>query len=159
MSEAVRVKMAEYHVGRSPDILVTIGLGSCVGIALYDDINKIGGLIHIMLPKSNGGENIKPAKYADTGIPLLIEKMVEAGARRENMTAKLAGGAHMFSSSGDMVIQIGKRNIEAVYRILEEYNIPIIGEDLGKDYGRTMEFYTEDGRVKIRSYKKGEKFI
>ncbi len=159
MSETVRVKMAEYHVGRSPDILVTIGLGSCVGIALYDDINKIGGLIHIMLPKSNGGENIKPAKYADTGIPLLIEKMVEAGARRENMTAKLAGGAHMFSSSGDMVIQIGKRNIEAVYRILEEYNIPIIGEDLGKDYGRTMEFYTEDGRVKIRSYKKGEKFI
>ncbi len=159
MSETVRVKMAEYHVGRSPDILVTIGLGSCVGIALYDDINKIGGLIHIMLPKSNGGENIKPAKYADTGIPLLIEKMVEAGARRENMTAKLAGGAQMFSSSGDMVIQIGKRNIEAVYRILEEYNIPIIGEDLGKDYGRTMEFYTEDGRVKIRSYKKGEKFI
>lgn len=159
MSETVRVKMAEYHVGRSPDILVTIGLGSCVGIALYDDINKIGGLIHIMLPKSNGGENIKPAKYADTGIPLLIEKMVEAGARRENMTAKLAGGAHMFFSSGDMVIQIGKRNIEAVYRILEEYNIPIIGEDLGKDYGRTMEFYTEDGRVKIRSYKKGEKFI
>lgn len=159
MSETVRVKMAEYHVGRSPDILVTIGLGSCVGIALYDDINKIGGLIHIMLPKSNGGENIKPAKYADTGIPLLIEKMVEAGARRENMTAKLAGGAHMFSSSGDMVIQIGKKNIEAVYRILEEYNIPIIGEDLGKDYGRTMEFYTEDGRVKIRSYKKGEKFI
>ncbi|NLJ84618.1 MAG: chemotaxis protein CheD [Halanaerobiaceae bacterium] len=159
MSETVRVKMAEYHVGKSPDVLITIGLGSCVGIALYDDISKVGGLIHIMLPKSNDTENLKPAKYADTGIPLMIEKMVEAGAVRENITAKIAGGAHMFSSSGDMVIQIGKRNIEAVCQILEDLNIPITGEDLGKDYGRTMEFYTEDGRVKIRSYKKGEKFI
>ncbi|HHU91709.1 MAG TPA: chemotaxis protein CheD [Halanaerobiaceae bacterium] len=159
MSETVRVKMAEYHVGASPDILVTIGLGSCVGIALYDEISKIGGLIHIMLPHNNDENNLKPAKYADTGIPLLIEKMVEAGANRENIIAKIAGGAHMFSSSPDMVIQIGKRNIEAVYQILEENNIPIVGEDLGKDYGRTMEFYTEDGRVKIRSYRAGDKFL
>ena len=96
MSETVRVKMAEYHVGKSPDVLITIGLGSCVGIALYDDISKVGGLIHIMLPKSNDTENLKPAKYADTGIPLMIEKMVEAGAVRKTLLPKLPGSTHVF---------------------------------------------------------------
>lgn len=155
MSDPIRVRMAEYSVSESPDVLVTIGLGSCIGIALYDNFKKIGGLVHIMLPENKKG--LKPAKYADTGIPFLIEKMVEAGARRNNIKAKIAGGAHMFSSAGDLNIQVGKRNIEAVYRVLEEENIEILGEDLGEDYGRTMEFYTEDGSVLIRSYKKGRK--
>jgi len=155
MSDPIRVRMAEYAVGKSPDVLITIGLGSCIGIALYDSINNIGGLVHIMLPENKKG--LKPAKYADTGIPFLIEKMIEIGARRSNLKAKIVGGAHMFSSAGDLNIQIGKRNIEAVFRILEEQKIDIIGEDLGEDYGRTMEFYTEDGSVLIRSYKKGNK--
>ncbi|MFP4660980.1 MAG: chemotaxis protein CheD [Halanaerobiales bacterium] len=157
MTEPIRVRMAEYSVARSPEVLITIGLGSCIGVALYDRTRKIGGLVHIMLPENRKG--MKPAKYADTGIPFLIEKMVEAGAYRRNLKAKIAGGAHMFSSAGDLNIQVGKRNIEAVYRILEELNIEIIGEDLGEDYGRTMEFYTEDGNVIIRSYKKGRKIL
>lgn len=99
MSETVRVKMAEYHVGASPDILVTIGLGSCVGIALYDEISKIGGLIHIMLPHNNDENNLKPAKYADTGIPLLIEKMVEAGANRKTLLPRLPGSTYVFQFS------------------------------------------------------------
>lgn len=154
MIEPIRVRMAEYSIGKSSDILITIGLGSCIGIALYDSVSKIGGLVHIMLPK-NTKKGLKPAKYADTAIPFLIEKMVEAGALRGKISAKIAGGAHMFSSSTDLNIQIGKRNIEAVYQILKDENIPIIGADTGKNYGRTMEFHIKDGSVRIRSYKKG----
>src|SRR5690554_6440702 len=154
MMEPIRVRMAEYSVGHAPDVLITIGLGSCIGIALYDKYTKIGGLVHIMLPKNNKN-GLKPSKYADTGIPFLVSKMVEVGAIESKITAKIAGGAHMFSNSGDLNIQIGTRNIEAVYQVLEKENIPIIGEDTGENYGRTMEFHTIDGSVKIRSYKKG----
>ncbi|MFW5971998.1 MAG: chemotaxis protein CheD [Bacillota bacterium] len=155
MKEPVRVRMAEYYVGKSPEVIITIGLGSCIGIALYDNITKIGGLIHIMLPKNKKG--LKPTKYADTGIPYLINKMLKTGAMKNNITAKIAGGASMFSSAGDLNIQVGQRNIEAVFESLKENSIEIVGEDLGEDYGRTMIFDTVDGNVLIRSYKKGEK--
>lgn len=158
MKEPIRVRMAEYSIGKCPDILVTIGLGSCIGIALYDGFSKIGGLVHIMLPKDNRN-GLKPSKYADTGIPFLVDKMIESGADKSKLTAKIAGGAHMFSNSGDISFQIGRRNIEAVRKILSELNIPITGEDIGEDYGRTMEFYTVDGSVKIRTYKKGNLII
>jgi chemotaxis protein CheD len=157
MSEPIRVKMAEYSVGKSPDILITIGLGSCIGVALYDSTTKIGGLVHIMLPENRKG--LKPAKFADTGIPYLVDKMIEAGASRRNIVAKIAGGARMFASAGDLNIQVGQRNIEAVSRVLEEMNIKVVASDVGEDYGRTMEFYTENGKVLIRSYKKGKKFL
>ncbi len=157
MSEPIRVRMAEYSVGTAPDILITIGLGSCIGIALYDSTTKIGGLVHIMLPENRKGLN--PAKFADTGIPYLIEKMVEAGANKRNIVAKIAGGAHMFASAGDFNIQVGQRNIEAVCNLLDKMNIKLLAQDVGEDYGRTMVFYTDDGKVLIRSYKKGKKFL
>ncbi|HLV10774.1 MAG TPA: chemotaxis protein CheD, partial [Halanaerobiales bacterium] len=90
MTEPIRVKMAEYSIGQAPDVLITIGLGSCVGVALYDKNSRIGGMIHIMLPENRKG--LKPSKFADTGIPYLLDKMVEAGASRNNITAKIAGG-------------------------------------------------------------------
>lgn len=157
-SNAIRVKMAELSVAKAPTTLITIGLGSCVGIAIYDKFNKVGGLVHIMLPSNKKGT--KPAKFADTGIPLLIEKMIELGASKRNMVAKIAGGAHMFASDDkELNIRVGARNIEAVRSVLTEEGIKIVGEDVGKNYGRTMEFYTEDGRVLIRSYKTGNKYI
>lgn len=155
MRDTIRVRMAEFYVGKSPEVIVTIGLGSCIGIALYDKLSKVGGLVHIMLPENKKG--LKPAKYADTGIPFLLEKMIEFGAKKDNIKAKIAGGAHMFSSAGDLNIQVGKRNIEAVHKVLEMLKIEILAEDLGENYGRTMELYTEDGTVLIRSYKKGNK--
>ena len=153
----IRVKMAEYFIGRSPDQLITIGLGSCIGIALYDSLRKIGGLLHIMLPENKKG--LRPAKYADSGIRVLLAEMIREGASRRKVVAKIAGGAHMFSSAGELSIQIGQRNVEAVQRVLKEENIRLIAKDVGEDYGRTMEFYTEDGRVLIRSYKKGQKIL
>ncbi len=154
----VRVRMAEYSVEKSPTRLITIGLGSCVGVAIYDRSNKIGGLIHIMLPENKKG--VRPAKFADTGIPLLIEKMEEMGAVRWKMNAKIAGGAHMFSSADrDLNIKVGDRNIEAVRNVLSSEKIDIIGEDVGKNYGRTIEFNTENGEVLVRSYKTGNKYL
>ena len=153
-----RVKMAEFAISTSPDVLITIGLGSCVGIAIYDPRKKIGGLVHIMLPENKKG--LKPAKYADTGIPHIIEKMEELGARKSRMIAKIAGGAQMFSMSGkDSGLKVGARNIKKVKEVLKEENIEIIGEDVGKNYGRTMKFYTEDGRVLITSHRKDDNIL
>ena len=144
------IRMAEYKIGKCPDKLKTIGLGSCVGIAIYDYFNKIGGLIHIMLPERKG--KLKCEKYADSGIPLLVNKMKKKGARQLYLVAKIAGGARMFKMTGlNGNLEVGKRNIEKTRQILSDLNIEIIAEDVGKDYGRTMTFFIENGEVIISS--------
>jgi chemotaxis protein CheD len=151
-SQEKRVRMAEYAIATSPGLLVTVGLGSCVGVALYDYRKKIGGLVHIMLPVNRKG--LKPAKYADTGIELLIKKMIEKGANKRRLIAKIAGGSQMFAISGNnSSLQVGKRNIEKVRSILKDKNINIKGEDVGGDYGRTMKFHTNDGSILIKSHR------
>lgn len=154
----IRIKMAEYEIAQPPHILVTLGLGSCIGLALYDKYTKISGLIHYMLPESNSNTNT--AKYADTGIPYLIEKMIEMGAKKRNINAKLVGGAKMFSFGNDSsVMNIGRRNAEAAKKILKKENIKVIAEDIGKDFGRTMRFFTDTGEVKVTSYKRDDLLI
>ena len=153
---SVKVKMAEYGVVEAPDQLITIGLGSCVGITLYDKYNKVGGMVHIMLPENRKG--LKPAKYADTGIPLLIEEMENLGAKTNYLKAKIAGGAKMFSvSSKDSTLNVGERNVIKVKEVLKDLGIRILGEDTGANYGRTMKFFTDDGRVIITSHKTDDK--
>lgn len=151
VAEKLVVKMADHAVGDENTVLATLGLGSCIGIALYDQFSKVGGLVHIMLPKNPGGKKI--VKYADTGIPFLIEELEVIGAKKRRLSAKIVGGAGMFKSeSGDSVMKIGERNIEAVKEILKNIGIKIIGSDVGKDYGRSMYFYIDDGRVEIKSF-------
>lgn len=146
----------------SPDGLTTLGLGSCIGIAIRDPIAKIGGLAHIMLPDStairSAGQNI--AKFADTGIEELVRQMEAMGAKRIRMTAKIAGGATMFSFQGksDMV-QVGIRNAEASVKKLKELNIPILAQDTGANYGRTVIFYPETGDYVIRAVGRPEHTI
>ncbi len=153
VAEKLVVKMADHAVGEENTVLATLGLGSCIGIALYDKFSKVGGLVHIMLPENPGGKKI--VKYADTGIPFLIEELNNLGAKKRRLTAKIVGGAGMFKSeSGDSVMQIGKRNIEAVKETLKDLDIEIIGSDVGKDYGRSMYFYLDDGRVEVKSFSK-----
>ncbi len=154
----IRVKMAEYNVGNNPTTLITIGLGSCVGIALYDKVNKIGGMVHIMLPENK--KDLTPAKYADTGIPLLISEMEKIGARSNNIVAKIAGGAQMFSmGESNSTMRVGERNVIKVKEVLKEERIKLIGEDVGRNYGRTMEFYIKNGDVLIRSHKTDNRFL
>lgn len=159
MSEIIKVGMADLKVCASPDGVTTLGLGSCVGIALRDPVMKIGGLAHIMLPDSKairGGSSNLP-KFADTGILELIRQMEAMGANKNRMTAKLAGGAMMFAfqNKSDLV-RIGDRNVEAAKRILAELQIPVLAEDTGATYGRTVVFYPETGEYIIRAVGKSE---
>jgi chemotaxis protein CheD len=157
----IKVGMADLNYTRHPGILATLGLGSCVGVALYDKKIKVIGLAHIMLPWSHQAKNnANRAKFADTGIMLLLNKMSEAGASLNNIVAKLAGGAQMFSFSGSSdMIRVGQRNVEAAKAILQQLNIPVISEDTGGNYGRTIEFYSEDGRLMIKTIGYGIKYI
>ena len=162
MSEIIKVGMADLKTCLSPNGVTTLGLGSCVGIAIRDPGAKVGGLAHIMLPDStairNSHQNI--AKFADTGIDELVRQMELLGAKRKNMVAKIAGGATMFTFQGknDMV-QIGERNVEATKVKLKQLGIPILAEDTGANYGRTVTFFPETGDFHIRAVGKKETVI
>lgn len=161
MGETIKVGMADLKVCVSPDSITTLGLGSCVGIALRDPITKIGGLAHIMLPDSKLiRNNSNVPKFADTGILELVRQIVEKGANQGRLVAKIAGGAQMFAlqSKSDLV-RIGERNVEATKKILAELKIPLLAEDTGDCYGRTVVFYPETGDFMIRAVGKSEKVI
>ncbi len=147
------VGMADLNVCRSPQMLTTLGLGSCVGIALYDAVHKIAGLAHVMLPDSTKIQNNSNiAKFADTASIRLVNDMCRMGASKNLLKAKLAGGAQMFAvTSSNENMKIGDRNVEACIKILREMNIPILAMDTGANYGRTVELYAEDGRFLIKT--------
>ena len=156
------VGISDLNIGKGSDVLVTYALGSCIGICIVDPVTKVGGLSHIMLPSStlNPQGNINPMRFADTAIPMLLRKMEAAGALRIRMKAKIAGGAQMFSAIGNgSLANIGARNVEAVKSALAKERIPIIAEDTGKNYGRTVIFYPETGDFVIKSVVKKDSVI
>lgn len=162
MSTIIRVGMAEYKAAKSPATLITLGLGSCVGVVLYDRMNKIGGLAHILLPDStlSSNKNFNPGKFADTAIDALIEDMLKLGINRSNLVSKIAGGAQMFKiKSENNIMQIGKRNVEAVRAKLNQLNIKLIAEDVEGNYGRTIEFFCETGELTIKTIGHGVRII
>lgn len=155
----ITVGIADLNVVRAPDLLVTYALGSCVGICLYDNISKIAGLSHILLPNSKDIASAahQTMKFADTAIPQLVNTMVSKGARQVCLKAKIAGGAQMFTGiNNSSIANIGQRNVMAVKAELIRLRIPILAEDTGKDYGRTLYFSAEDGSMRIKSVNKGE---
>ena len=162
MGQVIKVGMADLKTCVAPNGITTLGLGSCVGIALRDPNSKIGGLAHIMLPDSKAmrAASTNKAKFADTGIEELIRQMEAKGAKRSRMVAKIAGGATMFAFQGkaDMV-QVGLRNAEASVSKLKELGIPILARDTGENYGRTVIFYPETGDYVVRAVGKPEKTI
>ena len=154
--------MADLNICVSPDGITTLGLGSCVGIALRDPNTKIGGLAHIMLPDSTTiRNNTNIPKFADTGIEELVKRVVARGANRTRLVAKIAGGAQMFSFQGgnSEATRVGERNVEAVKKKLAQLRIPILAEDTGKNFGRTVIFYPENGDFVIRAVGKPERII
>jgi len=159
MSELIKVGMADYKVGRSPASLISYGLGSCIGIALYDPIAKIGGLAHIMLPDSTQARSAEnPAKFADTALPLMLNDMIKLGALKARITAKIAGGAQMFTFANSTdIMRVGERNAEAVRVTLKKIDIKIVAEDTGGNYGRTVELKLDSGIYRVKTIDKGEK--
>ena len=162
MGQMIKVGMADLNVCKAPDNLTTIGLGSCIGIALYDPSTKVTGLAHIMLPDSTQiRNNSNIAKFADTGIQKLYEDMIRAGANKLKIVAKIAGGAKMFelSSGNASGINIGERNAIASKDKLKELGIPLLSEDTGLHSGRTVELYSENGEFLIKAVGKPQKTI
>ena len=161
MANMIKVGMADLKLCKAPDAITTLGLGSCVGIAIRDPMTKIGGLAHIMLPDStqfNGTVNVP--KFADTGVKELVKIVVAAGAGRTRLVAKIAGGAQMFAfSSKNELTAVGQRNVDAVKKVLAELKIKILEEDTGLNFGRTVEFYPETGDYIIKAVGKGVKTI
>ncbi|WP_394217244.1 chemotaxis protein CheD [Halobacillus trueperi] len=160
--QIVRIGIGDMGMVRSPNSIRTSGLGSCVGIVLYDELKKMAGMAHIMLPASALAkkQGLKRAKYADTAIEDLIAALTDAGASSYRLKAKIAGGAQMFSftSSHDMM-RIGPRNVEAVKGNLQTFRIPILAEDVGGKSGRTIEFNPETTDLHIRKVNQGESVI
>ena len=161
MSEIIKVGMADLKTCLPPNGITTLGLGSCVGIAIRDAARGIGGLAHIMLPDSTAiRDNSNIPKFADTGIDELIRQLAAAGANKSRLEAKIAGGAQMFAfTSKASTAQVGARNVEAVKKKLAQLRIPILAEDTGKNFGRTVIYYPANGSFLIRAVGRDEYVI
>jgi chemotaxis protein CheD len=149
----IQVRVADAAVGQGEVLLSTLGLGSCIAIALYDKHARVAGLAHILLPsEALARDRENRAKFAQTAVPLLLERMRDIGARDVNIVAKLAGGASMFTS---LLTQggppIGERNLIATRIALSTHGIRVTGEDVGGGHGRSVFLHGCDGRVEIRS--------
>ncbi len=156
----INVGMADFKTARQPDVLMTAGLGSCVGVCIHDPALKVGGLAHIMLPNAGGNGEINKAKYADTAIAIMLEDILRLGANRTRLRAKMAGGAQMFSFPGKPpVLKIGDRNAEAVEQELKRLGIPLLAADVGGSFGRTIHFDVASGDLRVRTINHGEKVI
>jgi len=155
------VGMADMNTAKDPGALTTLGLGSCVGIALYDPITKIAALAHCMLPEAAQIQNnTNAAKFVDTAIVQLVKDMERLGAQKRRIVAKLAGGAQMFAfNSTNENMRIGDRNVEAAIKVLKQMGIPIVSNDVRENYGRTVELFTSDGSLVIKTIGKGIKTI
>ncbi|MBN1537692.1 MAG: chemotaxis protein CheD [Anaerolineales bacterium] len=153
MEKIITVGLGEYALSQDPqDILVAYGLGSCVGISMYDQRLCLAGLLHALLPIHPVGSNDSYARYVDTGINVLIDEMIKKGADRFRLVVRMAGGANMLTAPGFTgSFNIGTRNVEAAFTTLNDLKMKISGKEVGGTSGRTVKFYVKDGRMTIRS--------
>lgn len=157
-NEVVKVGIAQMDVVRVPKTIRTSGLGSCVGVVIYDESKKLAGMVHVMLPDSSLGrtETVNEAKFADTGVRALVDLLKKEGAQSYKLKAKIAGGAQMFQFASDKdSMRIGPRNVEAVKAQLKKFNIPIVAEDTGGNSGRTIEFNPGTNLLNVRTVNQG----
>ena len=158
VNQVIKVGIAQMDVVKAPNTIRTSGLGSCVGVVLYDESKQIAGLIHVMLPDSSLGRSdaVNVAKFADTGIKALIELLKLEGVHAFKLKAKIAGGAQMFQFTSDKdSMRIGPRNVEAVKAQLRKNSIPLVAEDTGGNSGRTIEFDPITSKLNIRTVNRG----
>ena len=159
---SVVIGISDMNVVRGDGSIITYALGSCVGVAMYDSARKIAGLAHILMPSSKDvrDPNINVMKYADTAVPELLRRMERAGASTFNITAKLAGGAQMFNMAGaSSQFNIGERNVAMAREALQKLRIKLVAQDVGANYGRTVEIFAANGIYRIKAIAKGTKDI
>jgi chemotaxis protein CheD len=147
------VKVADWAADRGDAVITTLGLGSCVAIMLYDAESRAGAMAHILLPSRKLAHDVSnPAKFPESAVPLLIERLKALGADPRRLVAKLAGGASMFTQLlTPGTVQMGERNIVAARNALRLASIPVVREAVGGERGRTVRFHVTDGRVEVRS--------
>lgn len=158
------VGIAMMKVAEAPDQMYCLGLGSCVGVAVYDPITKIAGLIHVLLPSMKEFENAGQlrTKFADTGISDMVSEMLKKGAAKYRLKAKLAGGASMFEtkdSAASDLMAIGRRNVQSCKDTLKNLGIELVAHDTGGTKGRTIYFDIDTSMLTIKIINKGEKVI
>jgi len=147
--DRLTVGIADLAVTAAEQTLTTSGLGSCVAVTVHDDVASVAGLVHAMLPRSRDGTGANPVKYVDTGVERLYEEAVTEGASSHRLEAKLVGGSHMFDF-GDADERIGARNVDVARETLERLGVPVVGEDVGGDSGRSVRFDPESGTLTVR---------
>jgi chemotaxis protein CheD len=157
--ETIQVKISDYQLAKAPQLLKTTGLGSCIGVIVYEPGAKVAGMAHVMLPSSEltKGTSVNLAKYADTAIPAMVNEMLKTfHIHKSSLKAKMAGGAQMFQYTGKSeALRVGPRNADAVKEVLKSLHIQIVAEDVGGQNGRTIEFNTENNELQIRTIHKG----
>jgi chemotaxis protein CheD len=151
------VRVADLRIGVANDVLITVGLGSCVAILLHDAEARVGGLAHILLPSpALARADGNPAKFPQSAVPRLLALMVADGARRERITGRLAGGASMFAALAPPgTVQMGERNVLAARQTLNSHGVPLVGEAVGGDFGRTVRLRVHDGRIDVSTVAHG----
>ncbi len=152
MGQSISGGMAEIKgAGAADDQIVALGLGSCIGVCMYDRKQRIAGMAHVMLPESQGRRKSQEGKFADTAVPALVEAMEKAGASRKDLLAAIAGGAEVFSfGSESPTLAIGKRNAASVKEALKAEGVRLVAEDIGGNVGRTVSIEVGTGRITVR---------
>lgn len=160
MNKQISVGIADMKLSRQEGVLITYALGSCVGIAFYDPMIKLGALLHIMLPEKGNMSDANVFKYADSGIRETLRKITAFGATKSRLVCKIAGGAKMFEMKGPGGLgNIGERNVQMVKRVLQSEGLRITGEDTGSNYARTMLIDLQTGQVRVRTIGKKESIL
>ena len=154
----IRVRIAEFKVAKGDAVLIAIGLGSCVGVAIYDPEHEVGGMAHILLP-GMGGKDDNPYKFSGSSIEAMVEQISSMGGSPKLFKAKIVGGANMFTLLGDTRRSIGERNVQAAREKLKQLGIPIEAEEVGGNEGRTIEFHAGSGRLVVRNARSEERMI
>jgi chemotaxis protein CheD len=155
------VRVADLQVGRKEAVLITVGLGSCIAILLHDQTASVGGLAHVLLPSpALSRRDTNPAKFPQLAVPRLLELMAREGASPRRITARLAGGASMFAALAPTgTIQMGERNVVASRQVLNGLGIPLVGEAVGGDFGRTVRLFVGTGKVEVTSVSHGSQTL
>lgn len=162
MEKAQHVGMADTVFVKHPGKMVSLGLGSCIGVVIYDEVSRVAAMAHIMLPDSRGGKDLpKPGKFADTAIPHLLSLLLKSGANRARLKAKMAGGSQMFNVPGSKsgFLAVGSRNSEETEKQLKQAGIKLVSSDTGGNKGRSVEFSTEDWILTVKTLGTGKQGI
>jgi chemotaxis protein CheD len=151
--ESIVIGMGDVVVTSSPGAVLTcIGLGSCIAVCAYDAVVKLGGMIHIVLPQHHTDNPAEFSKYADTGVPLMLAKMIQKGAGKERLVVKIAGGAQMTVSPGVKdTFRTGEKNLAQIMVVLEKLNVGLAAADVGGNLGRTVKMSIATGKVTVKT--------